>query len=85
MAENGDEAALETFSTVGSIIAVNLKEFLKSKEIQCLLFGGQISKSFKYMKDALEKGLSGLPIKITSAKHIDEATFYGLCGLLKNT
>ncbi|MCI1640101.1 MAG: ROK family protein [Bacteroidales bacterium] len=85
MAENGDEAALETFGAVGSIIAANLKEFLKSKDIRCLLFGGQISKSFRYMKDSLDKGLSGMPIKITSAKHIDEATFYGLCGLLKNT
>lgn len=80
----GDTAALQTFSTVGAILASALREVLKKERIECLLFGGQISKSFALMKPALTAGLSelteaGLLLHIGKAANIDDAAFYGLC------
>ena len=48
--------------------------------IECLLLGGQISRSFAYMEAALHEGLrdvTGLT-RIAPAEHISEAAFYGL-------
>ncbi|MFA6592465.1 MAG: ROK family protein [Bacteroidales bacterium] len=80
----GDNAALQTFSTVGAILASALREILREKRIECLLFGGQISKSFAFMEPAITTGLSeltdsGLLTHIGKATHIDDAAFYGLC------
>ena len=80
MAAEGDPAALETFSSVGRILASELKPKLEENRIGCLLLGGQISRSFRFMEDALKSGLEGLDClkEVLPARHIGEAAFYGI-------
>lgn len=80
MAGEGDARACETFATVGGILAATLHDLLVEHGIECLLLGGQISRSFAYMEAALHEGLrdvTGLT-RIAPAEHIGEAAFYGL-------
>lgn len=80
MAGEGDARARETFATVGGILAAALRDLLVEHGVECLLLGGQISRSFAYMEAALRDGLrdvAGLT-RIAPAEHIGEAAFYGL-------
>jgi glucokinase len=86
MAAEGDEPALETFRRVGSIIAQVISPILISHRIECLLFGGQISKSYKFMEESINSGLKDVTTlkKIAPVKHIAEASFYGLCSIMES-
>ena len=86
MAAEGDPAALETFSSVGEILASALKPKLVENRIGCLLLGGQISRSFRFMERALKAGLSGVSClkTVMPAKNIGEAAFYGIVEEMKN-
>jgi glucokinase len=78
-AEAGDKASLETFAEVGRILASSLKEFLEEKKIECLLFSGQISRSFHLMEQSLKDGLYNVDClkKISKVKSIDAAALTG--------
>ena len=74
------ELAGQTFATVGGILAAALRDLLVEHGVECLLLGGQISRSFAHMEAALRDGLrdvAGLT-RIAPAEHIGEAAFYGL-------
>ncbi len=66
MCNEGDKDALQSFYNVGEILATELKPLLEEFNIECLLFGGQISRSFKYFEPALQKLIDEVP----SLKHI---------------
>ena len=84
MAGNGDETALKVFSQVGKFIAANIKEKLIEHHTECLLFGGQISRSFRYMEEAVHKELSDLEgLTITTVSDFSNAAFKGLVQMLK--
>jgi glucokinase len=78
-ADEGDESSIRTFWKVGAILAEAIHDILIEKEIQCLLLGGQISKSFHHMKKTLSKGLSDIEClkKISMVKSIDNAALLG--------
>ncbi len=80
MADAGDPLARKTFATVGNILATSLHDLLEQYEIECLLLGGQISRSFRWIESALQEGLRDLPkvTRIDAAAHIDKAAFYGI-------
>ena len=80
MAREGDARAQETFAAVGGILAGSLRDLLVEHGIECLLLGGQISRSFACMEPALREGLRGVAglTRIAPAAHIGEAAFYGL-------
>ena len=62
----GDADALKSFENVGDILATELKPLLEELNIECLLFGGQISRSFRYFEPALRPLLENVP----TLKHI---------------
>ena len=66
MCGEGDKEALRSFYNVGEILATELKPLLTELNIECLLFGGQISRSFAYFEPALKPLLDEVP----SLKHI---------------
>ena len=66
MCGEGDKEALQSFYNVGEILATELKPLLEEFNIECLLFGGQISRSFTYFEPALAQLKEELP----SLKHI---------------
>lgn len=82
-ADNGDEASVETFRKVGEILAEALRDILVELKIECLLFCGQISRSFHHLEPSLKKGLKDIEClqKISVVKSIDNAA---LLGALRN-
>lgn len=82
-AVEGDSAAKETFSETGIVIASAIRDILTEYEIECLLFGGQISRSFFLMEDSLKSGLSSVKClkRICPVSDFDNATFNGLRSL----
>lgn len=62
----GDKEALQSFYNVGEILATELKPLLEEFNIECLLFGGQISRSFRFFEPAI----SHLKDDVASLKHI---------------
>jgi glucokinase len=79
MAENGDEKSISTFQKMARILAHCLKKILKEQKIECLLFGGQISRSFPFMEKTLQKQLKEVEslILIDAVQSIDYAAFWG--------
>ena len=84
--ETGNAAALERFREVGGILSGALAPILKEYGIECLLFGGQISRSYGLFGPALESGLERQDVilkHIGPVSDIGNATFNGLRALLK--
>jgi len=83
LAEEGDLNALLTFIKVGEILSLSLHEILNDNQIECLLFSGQISKSFKFMEPALKEGFKNVSClkQLAVVESIDQAA---LLGTLKN-
>ncbi len=62
----GDKEALQSFYNVGEILATELKPLLEEFNIECLLFGGQISRSFRFFEPAIAR----LKEEVATLKHI---------------
>lgn len=80
LADNGHVPGILTFKKVGEILSDVLKNTLIERRIQCLLFGGQISKSFQHIEQSLKQGLKEINFleKVSVVHNIDNSTFYGL-------
>lgn len=83
-AGEGDRAALERFADRGTILASCIAPILKEYGIQCLLFGGQISRSYFLMAKTVEEGLRNVDSLQYAGpvQDIGNATFNGLKTLL---
>lgn len=82
-ADEGDQQCIQTFMEAGRILAESLKQILIERNIQCLLLGGQISRSFRHMEESLKLGLKEVKClrKISVVESIDNAA---LLGVLQN-
>jgi glucokinase len=80
LADEGDVTAFETFCETGRILSKALSDILIEKNIECLLFSGQISRSFHLMESTIKEGLKevGSLKRILPVKSIDNAAFYGV-------
>lgn len=84
IAGEGDSDALKVFSKVGEFIGKNIKNHLIEYKIECLLFGGQISRSFRFMEAAVKKELSDIEgLDIRTVSDFSNAAFKGLTEMLK--
>lgn len=79
-AAEGDIISLQTFQMMGEILAESLSDILQENKIECLLFGGQISKSYNFFKRQLKEGLSKVESlqHISPVKSIQNAAFFGI-------
>ena len=79
LAVKGEEAALETFKEIGTILGEVLQRILMENKIECLLFSGQISKSFHFMEPAIQESLQGITMlkKISVVEDIDQSALWG--------
>lgn len=66
MCGEGDADALKSFENVGDILATELKPLLEELNIECLLFGGQISRSFRFMEPTIAR----LKEEVSTLNHI---------------
>ena len=79
-ANHGDSAALFRFADAGAVLAQSIAPILKEYRIECLLFGGQISRSFNLFGPAVRSGLAKVSSlkQISRVSDISSATFNGL-------
>lgn len=77
MVKNGDEGARKRFLETAKILAKNISPMLEKYGVECLLMGGQISRSFDLMEEALKENLpKSCTVKCVS--DFENATFNGL-------
>jgi glucokinase len=71
-ARKNDSLCLQVFQKFGELFGKALRPILGEFQAECLVFGGQISRSFDLFEQPLEKSLTGLPCleKITVARSI---------------
>lgn len=83
LARSGDKAASGSFLSMGSIIGQAAAPIFAEMGISCVLFGGQISRSFDLMSPAVCEELGGIGCieKIAPISDFDNATFNGLRAL----
>jgi len=79
-AESGDASSIRTFEEFGLIMGQLLKPHVQRFEAECLIIGGQISKSFELFATPLNKVLSAIPSlkKVTRARSVELSPLYGL-------
>lgn len=82
-ATSGDKRALDAFAAMGSIIGEVIAPIMTEYGIECLLLGGQISRSWKLFAPAIEAEFTkaGLKMAISPISNFDNATFNGLKAL----
>lgn len=84
LASEGDATALEVFRRVGSFIGKNIRPEILAHQIGCLLFGGQISRSFRFMEDAVREELMDIKgLEINTVSDFSNAAFRGLVRMLQ--
>lgn len=85
MCAKGDKEALQSFYNVGALLATELKPLIKEFNIECLLFGGQISRSFAYFEPALAQLKEELPLlkHISPMQNLSTAAPLGLLSRLR--
>ena len=83
-ADAGDTAAREAFATAGALLGEYLAPVLKEYDIDTLLFGGQVSRSFRLMEQPARKALGTLPHLARIEQLPEEAVFRGLATLFDN-
>lgn len=81
-ARKGDHGALGRFKEVGGILAGAISPIVKEYGIECLLFGGQISRAYDLFGSVLEQAISVRLKHIGPVSDFDNATFNGLMTLL---
>ncbi len=83
IAHAGDARAQEAFRRAGEILGGTVAATLAENGIECLLFGGQISRSFDLMEAAVREKLAGVASlrEISRISDFDNATFNGLSAL----
>jgi glucokinase len=74
-----DKASLQTFEEMGRRLGQVLRPIVSEFEAECLVLGGQISKSFPLFSNPLRKELQSVPTlrKITRARMINLSPIYG--------
>ena len=82
-ADNGEPFCLQTFQKVGKILAREVKDILIENEVECLLFAGQISRSFHHMERTVVSELKDISSlgTVTIVKSLENSA---LTGTLKN-
>jgi len=85
-ASEGDPVSQRVFEEIGAILAQSLKPLLKELEIECLLFGGQISRSFHCMESKVREELNDMNnLKLISVvKSIENAPLWGALQSIEN-
>lgn len=79
-AREGHPAAKQTFVEMAAALAEGIRPLLRENEIDCLVVGGQISKSFDIFGESIRHALSDLPFlkKIVPARHFSNAALLGI-------
>lgn len=71
-----DGDAIATFHEVGTVLGEHLRAVAASLRLECLVFGGQIAKSFALLEPALRLALKG-EVQLRVSESIDDSALIG--------
>ncbi len=80
LAESGEDiSAVAAYKEMGRILAGGIEGILNRLRVECLVFGGQISRSFAVMADEIKEGLVNIKTlnKVCMAEDIDLSPLKG--------
>lgn len=80
LADSGDERAKGVLADMGSCLGEVILEEARSRRLECLVLGGQVSRSFEHFAPALRESLGECPSlrAIRQAERIDDAALVGV-------
>ena len=80
LADAGDPAAIKVFQDTGIFLAEILHDVIRDYAFECLVMGGQISRSTSVFKPQLQAGLADIPALklIEQADRINDAPLLGV-------
>ena len=78
MAENGDEAAIKLWKEFGEIVKDGLMQFIPSFGATDIVFGGMISKAWKYFGEAFNADFASQDVRIHITYESSKYVFTGL-------
>jgi len=87
LASNGDKTAKQVFEELGKTLGKVLKPIATKFKPDCIVLGGQISKSFPLFEVALIQELRALPfeVRVEVANFIELSSLYGAAKLVFST
>jgi glucokinase len=82
--KHNEENSLIVFKELGDNLGKILRPLLLDFKAECLIMGGQISKSYQLFKETLENSLESIPtlMKVTRAEFIDLGALIGVTKLV---
>lgn len=78
MAESGDETALKLWHEFGKIVKEGMMQFVSAFKPTDIVFGGMISKAWKYFGKAIEDDFASLGVLVHIANESSKYVFTGL-------
>ena len=83
-AYEGDEVSIAIFHEMGTKLGEVIAPFVDAFQAECIVFGGQISKSFDLFEGALKKSLVNIEClkTLTKAQYPDKSALYGAAKLI---
>jgi glucokinase len=83
-ASSGDKVSLQVFEEMGLLLGKALRRVSSEFKPECIVFGGQISKSFHLFEKPLKAQLERIPSlrKVVPAHSIDLSPLYGVAKLM---
>ena len=86
-AENGDSAALRTYSEAGAALGGVVGPIIRENEIDTLIFGGQISRAYGLFAPAFDESVGDVPSlrKTAVATRLNDASLSGAAALLRRS
>ena len=84
LAYEGDKTCIAIFNEMGTRLGEVIAPFADEFQAECIVFGGQISKSFDLFEYGLKKSLANITSlkKITKALYPDKSALYGAAKLI---
>jgi len=85
-ARKGEANAIRTFEEFGRIMGQIIRPYVENFKTECIIIGGQITKSFYFFEESLRLKLLGIPSlkEIIPADAIDYCPFFGLISMIEN-
>jgi len=82
--EQANKTSLQVFREVGAILGSVLRPIASEFEPDCIVFGGQISKSFSLFAEPLRRELRSVPTlrEVTEGRSIDLSALFGATQVL---
>jgi glucokinase len=84
-ADNGDRMAINSFIYAGKVLGQTIAPLIEQYDIECCVLGGQVSRSFEFIKIGMVEAPACLKLqKLSIGKNLNTSTLVGAASLTFN-